>query len=158
MLEEHYREAAAILVLRPSVEEGGLELLLLHKPRKSDAWQLPQGGVEAGESAEQCAVRELSEEAGLKNATVIGTSDRVYSYDFPASFRRFRPDAVKGQRIAFVYALVSRDAIVSVDDVEVNDHVWIPITALSKYITRREYRAMVEALYTEAASLVHHAS
>lgn len=162
MLEERYREAAAILVLRPSQytlsPKGGLELLLLHKPRKRDAWQLPQGGVEEGESAEQCAVRELAEEAGLTAVTVIGASPRVYAYDFPASFRRFRPDNVKGQRIQFVFARAEPDASVTVDGVEVDDFVWIPVSTLSQYVSRTEYRRVVEALYREAASLVLPAS
>ena len=51
-----YRSAASILVLKPVdvCLPGGkcetvYQILLLHKPRKKDAWQLPQGGVEGGE-------------------------------------------------------------------------------------------------------------
>ena len=103
---DHYRPAASVLVLRPSGGQGmQYEILLLHKPRKNDAWQLPQGGVEEGESVTQAAIRELQEEAGLTECRLIGVSPRVYQYDFPASFRRFRPDDVCGQRIQYVFAL-----------------------------------------------------
>lgn len=159
MPEEHYREAAAILVLRSSTaSRKAWELLLIHKPRKRDAWQLPQGGMEERETVEQCAVRELSEEAGLTQVTVVGASPRVYAYDFPASFRRFRPDSVKGQRIRFVFATAFPEAEVTVDGVEVDDAVWIPVSALSQYISRKEYRSLVEELYREAQPLLPHAS
>ncbi len=162
MPEETYREAAAILVLRPSGDtksrEDGLEMLLLHKPRKRDAWQLPQGGMEEGESVGQTAVRELAEEAGLQHVTVFGESGATYRYDFPASFRRFRPDHIKGQRIRFVFALISREAQVTVDQQEVDDYVWLLPSALSQYIVRKEYRSIVEELYREAASLIRHES
>jgi 8-oxo-(d)GTP phosphatase len=161
-MQETYRQAAAILVLRPTEytmpDTGGLELLLLHKPRKRDAWQLPQGGQEEGETSEQCAVRELEEEAGLTDVLVIGASNRVYQYDFPASFRRFRPDHIKGQQIAFVFALVSREATVRVDNVEVDDAVWITPDRLPQYITRQEYLDIVRQLVAEAVPLIRHQS
>ena len=52
-MEDCYRQAASLLVLRPAATaKAGYELLLLHKPRKRDVWQLPQGGKEEGETAE----------------------------------------------------------------------------------------------------------
>ncbi|HUH37198.1 MAG TPA: RNA pyrophosphohydrolase [Spongiibacteraceae bacterium] len=37
---------------------------------RQDAWQFPQGGIQAGESAEQALYRELDEEVGLSPADV----------------------------------------------------------------------------------------
>lgn len=125
-------------------------MLLLHKPRKRDAWQLPQGGVEAGEDVTQAALRELTEEAGLTGCTVIGTSERVYQYDFPASYRRFRPDNVKGQRIAYVLALAPAHAAVTVDGKEVDGYAWVDGDYLPKYIKRRQYLDIVKGLNQEA--------
>ncbi len=146
-----YRSAASILVLRIAVD-GSHQLLLLHKPRKNDAWQLPQGGAEAGESTEQTAVRELFEEAGIRGE-VIGRSEHVYCYDFPESYRRFRPDNVCGQKIGFVFAVAPADVQVRVDDKEVDAHAWIGIDDLDRYIERREYRELVRELYGEAVEL-----
>ncbi len=57
-----YRSAASLIVLRPRRGgSGDPQMLLLHKPRKRDAWQLPQGGCEEGETIEQAALRELME-------------------------------------------------------------------------------------------------
>lgn len=153
---EVYREAASVLVLKPAsvcAPDGCgtvYQLLLLHKPRARDAWQLPQGGVESGESIEQAALRELREEAGVADAKIFGASERVYQYDFPASFRRLRPDNVKGQRIGYVFAEVSPDARIRVDGREVDAHAWVELPQLPRYIKRRAYADVVRSLYDEA--------
>ena len=43
----------------------GLEVLLVHRPRYDD-WSFPKGKAEPGESDEDCAVREVEEETGLR--------------------------------------------------------------------------------------------
>lgn len=152
-----YREAASILLLRPG-ENGGwddFEVFLIHKPRKKDAWQLPQGGKEAGETDEQCAVRELKEEAGISGVQVLAVSKEVYKYDFPKSYRRFRPDNICGQKIAFVIGTVDRNAQHALDGVEVNDCVWVQPKGMGKYVRRKEYFALVKGLIDEARELLH---
>ena len=160
-MSDIYRRAASILVLRPSevCSQDGCstiyQILLLHKPRKKDAWQLPQGGVEEGETMTQAALRELQEEAGLRDCQVIGTSERVYQYEFPASFRRFRPDNVRGQRIEYVFALAPTDATVTVDEKEVDGSVWVDVGQLGQYIKRKEYLVIVIGLYEEASKILN---
>lgn len=159
MKEDVYRSAASIVVLRSAevcAREGCTvyQMLLLHKPRKNDAWQLPQGGVEAGESLEQAALRELKEEAGIGAVQVLGRSGRVYQYDFPPGYRRFRPDNVKGQRIGFVFAIADAGAEVRVDGKEVDAYAWVDPPHLPLYIQRKAYAELVCQLGEEAAALV----
>jgi 8-oxo-dGTP diphosphatase len=47
------------------VAGGGVEILLVHRP-KYDDWSLPKGKRDPGETDEQCAVREVEEETGLR--------------------------------------------------------------------------------------------
>ena len=151
-MKEVYRSAASILLLRPTPEplasqsDYGFQILLLHKPRKRDAWQLPQGGREEGETIEQAALRELHEEAGITDVRVLSASKDVYQYDFPASFRRFRPDYVKGQKIEFIVAIVTCEVQVTLDEKEVNKYVWITPDQLPQYIKRKEYLELLEQL------------
>ncbi len=47
-------------------------------------WQMPQGGIDAGEDARLAAIRELAEETAVTSAEVIAESQRWYNYDLPA--------------------------------------------------------------------------
>ena len=44
---------------------GSPEVVIVHRP-KYDDWTLPKGKTEPGESDEECALREVEEETGLR--------------------------------------------------------------------------------------------
>lgn len=52
------------------------------------AWQMPQGGIDKGESIEQCALRELREEIGTDKADILAVSAGWYFYDLPAKLQK----------------------------------------------------------------------
>lgn len=159
-MKDIYRQAASVLLLRPSgaCSSDGCgavyQMLLLKKFRGRDAWQLPQGGVEANESIEQAALRELMEEAGIAGARVFGQSTQCYTYDFPASFRCFRPDNVCGQCIKFVFALCPPGVTVAVDGKEIESHAWVLAEQLPLYIKRKEYLKRIEKMLEEARTVL----
>jgi 8-oxo-dGTP pyrophosphatase MutT (NUDIX family) len=74
-------------------KHDGLTLFLVVSSSDGAHWVLPKGHIEAGESPETAAVRELREEAG-----VIGRIER------PLSIQRFRQC---GREIVVQYFLVS---------------------------------------------------
>lgn len=47
-------------------------------------WQMPQGGIDEGETPDAAAFRELEEEIGTRNASVIARTKGWLSYDLPA--------------------------------------------------------------------------
>lgn len=49
----------------------------------SDAWQMPQGGIDEGEAPREAAFRELSEEIGTANVEVVAETDDWLRYDLP---------------------------------------------------------------------------
>jgi putative (di)nucleoside polyphosphate hydrolase len=49
-----------------------------------DAWQMPQGGIDDGESPRQAALRELLEEIGTNAAEIVGETEGWLRYDLPA--------------------------------------------------------------------------
>jgi putative (di)nucleoside polyphosphate hydrolase len=47
------------------------------------AWQMPQGGIDPGETPRQAAMRELEEEVGTAKAEILGESRGWLKYDLP---------------------------------------------------------------------------
>jgi len=72
-----YRAAGGVVI-----HEG--RALLLRRPRPGgDEMRLPKGHVEAGESAADCAVREVQEETGLDAPVIVaplGTVENRFAY------------------------------------------------------------------------------
>lgn len=52
------------------------------------AWQMPQGGIDPGETPREAALRELAEEIGTANADIVAESRRWRRYDIPAAIAR----------------------------------------------------------------------
>ena len=51
-------------------------------------WQMPQGGIDAGEEPEAAARRELAEETGVRSARLIAMTPGWLPYDFPPGYRK----------------------------------------------------------------------
>lgn len=49
----------------------------------SDAWQMPQGGIDKEETPREAAIRELEEETSITNIEIISESRNWLSYDLP---------------------------------------------------------------------------
>lgn len=66
---------AGALVVRPS--RAGTDYLIVRARSERPEWVLPKGHIEPGESAEQAALREVREEAGIEAEIValIGTTE-----------------------------------------------------------------------------------
>jgi putative (di)nucleoside polyphosphate hydrolase len=66
-----------------------------------EAWQMPQGGIDDGESPRAAALRELEEEIGTAKAEIIAESAQWLRYEVPAEIRtkawggRYRGQAQK---------------------------------------------------------------
>src|SRR5438477_10223910 len=76
-----YRPAVGIMLLNPA------ELAFIGRridmPAGLAAWQMPQGGIDPGETPRQAALRELREEIGTDKAEILGESRSWLKYDLP---------------------------------------------------------------------------
>ena len=63
-------------------ENDGTRLFLLVRSIKTQEWTFPKGHKNDGETDEQTALRELAEETGLRDVSVIPNLSFVDSYDF----------------------------------------------------------------------------
>lgn len=75
-----YRSGVGILLFNPA----GKVFVGQRIDNRTEAWQMPQGGVDDGETPEQAALRELEEEVGTAKAEIIAKSAAPYRYDLPA--------------------------------------------------------------------------
>ena len=53
------------------------------KDNPGDRWQMPQGGIDAGESYTDAMKRELSEETSIRNIKIIKEIENIYQYELP---------------------------------------------------------------------------
>ncbi len=74
-----YRPCVGIMLLNPR----GQVLVARRIDFPSEAWQMPQGGIDDGEVPLQAALRELREEIGTDKAEVLAESRAWHEYDLP---------------------------------------------------------------------------
>ena len=77
-MAEHFRENVAAIIINKDKK-----VLMCEHFWIDNAWQLPQGGKEEGESQENALLRELEEELGTNKFTIIDTMKEDLVYKFP---------------------------------------------------------------------------
>ena len=90
----------ALTVVRAAgglVVRDGL-VLLVHRP-KYDDWSFPKGKCDAGESDQECALREVEEETGLRCELLdeLGLTSYIDGKGRPKTVRYWRMRAVDGE-------------------------------------------------------------
>ncbi|GAA4039372.1 RNA pyrophosphohydrolase [Parerythrobacter jejuensis] len=121
----------------------------------SDAWQMPQGGIDKGEEPEAAALRELREETGLApdHVSIIARMDEPVRYDLPEDLvGRIWGGKYRGQEQEWFLARLTAgdDAIdIDADDTpEFSCWKWADPETLPELIVpfkRHVYRQVLEA-------------
>jgi putative (di)nucleoside polyphosphate hydrolase len=75
-----YRPAVGIMLLN---RQGRVFVARRIDMPVMPAWQMPQGGIDAGETPRQAALRELDEEIGTDKVEILGESRAWLQYDLP---------------------------------------------------------------------------
>jgi putative (di)nucleoside polyphosphate hydrolase len=92
-----YRPGVGIMLLNPkgNVFAGRR----IDMPAGLAAWQMPQGGIDPGETPRQAALRELKEEVGTDKAEILAESAVWHHYDLPPEIAvRMWRGRYRGQR------------------------------------------------------------
>ncbi len=75
-----YRPGVGLVLINPA----GLVWIGERNQPVAQRWQMPQGGIDPGETPLAAAWRELEEEVGTKSAELLAESRFWYCYDVPA--------------------------------------------------------------------------
>jgi putative (di)nucleoside polyphosphate hydrolase len=75
-----YRPCVGIML----IDRGGRVFVAQRIDTPGTAWQMPQGGIDEGESPRQAALRELHEEVGTDKVEILAESRDWRRYELPA--------------------------------------------------------------------------
>ena len=126
-------EAAGCVLWR--VGPGGLEVLLVHRPRYDD-WSWPKGKLEDGESFPVAAVREVAEETGF-----------TVRLGLPLPAARYRLGENTDKQVRYWAAAgAPGEAPASPLPLEVDESRWVPAAEAAQMLSRRGDRSQLEAV------------
>jgi putative (di)nucleoside polyphosphate hydrolase len=119
----------------------------------SDAWQMPQGGIDDGEMPRDAALRELTEETGIaeSNVDILAQSADEYYYDLPEELvGKVWNGKWRGQRQWwFLMRFKGEDCDIDIqtEHAEFSEWQWVDPTQLPHLIVpfkKRLYEQLVE--------------
>jgi putative (di)nucleoside polyphosphate hydrolase len=118
-----------------------------------EGWQMPQGGIDKGESPKQAALRELKEEVGTAKAEIIGEMEDWVTYDLPEHLIGVAfHGKYKGQKqkwFAMRFTGDDGDIELTAHEPEFSAFKWVDLKALPGLIVpfkRDTYKAVIAAL------------
>ena len=140
----------------------GVGIMLLNREGKvfvakrldqiAEAWQMPQGGIDAGEDPREAALRELEEETGITQAEILAESDDWYYYDLPDDLvPKIWGGRYRGQKQKwFVMRHLADDSAIDIggEHPEFSEWKWVPVQQLPSVIVPFK-RDLYQQLVTE---------
>jgi 8-oxo-dGTP pyrophosphatase MutT (NUDIX family) len=127
--------SAGGVVYRPR-DGGGFDVALIRTHERR--WQLPKGWIDEGETAEQAAVREAREEAGV-DAEVIAPIDRI-EYWYTSTYD---PEPVRVHKFVHMFLLRYTGGSTADHDDEVVEARWIEIGEAARMLAFKDERRVV---------------
>lgn len=122
------------------INHDGLVFVGQRRDNYSDAWQMPQGGIDDGENPKEAALRELHEETGIPAnlVQVLEVSEKWISYELPKDLisqlwgGRFRGQKQKWYLMRFLGS--DTEVNIQTETPEFSAWKWIPPDALVENI------------------------
>lgn len=117
-----------------------------------EGWQMPQGGIDHGESPQEAALRELKEEIGTDSAEPLREMDGWLDYDLPQHLLGVAlKGRYRGQRqkwIAMRFTGKDGDIDLNTHEPEFAEWKWLAMEALPRMIVpfkRDTYAKVIDA-------------
>ena len=151
-----YRDGVGIML----VNSKGLVFVARRIDMVSEAWQMPQGGIDKGESPLAAAKRELKEEIGTDRAVLLKESREWLTYDLPEEIiPKIWGGKYRGQRqkwFAMRFTGADSDINIETEEPEFSEWQWTPMKQLPLIIVpfkRALYARLVEEFKDVATAL-----
>lgn len=130
--------SAGGLILDLQDPELPAALIARHDRRGRLVWSLPKGHVEAGETPEQAALREVLEETGISGNVVDALG--VINFWFIAEHRRIH-------KTVHHFLMFATGGALSDDDPEVDAVEWVPLDKVRARLAYQDERRLVDRAY-----------
>lgn len=144
--DDGYRPGVGVVLLN----DQGRILVARRLDMPADAWQMPQGGIEPGETPRQAALRELREEIGISKAEIIAESKSWLRYDVPVELMGKRWDRQwRGQRQKWFimrFTGMDEDINVATEHPEFSAWKWISARELSSIVVSFKRQVYLDLL------------
>jgi putative (di)nucleoside polyphosphate hydrolase len=148
-----YRPNVGLMILNPA----GRVFAGQRVDNPEPAWQMPQGGIDAGETPLEAAYRELVEETGIPRSAVelVAEAPEWITYDLPADLvPRIWKGRFRGQKQRwFLMRFTGNDGLIGIatDHPEFREWAWIEPARLVDLIVpfKRETYAAVLAAFRD---------
>lgn len=142
-----YRPCVGVMLFNPE----GLVFVGRRIDQTVEGWQMPQGGIDPGESPRQAALRELKEEIGTDKAEPLREMKGWVDYDLPQHLLGVAlKGRYRGQRqkwLAMRFTGKDSDIDVNTHEPEFADWKWLAMEALPRLIVpfkRDTYMRVIE--------------
>jgi len=112
-IKNEYRPNVAMIIVSSNYPEQK-EIFIAERSDFSNVWQFPQGGIDKGEEVKEALFREMEEEIGTKDASIVAEYPEWISYDFPSKIAStMKP--YKGQTQCYFLMKLGADAKINLD-------------------------------------------
>jgi putative (di)nucleoside polyphosphate hydrolase len=126
-----------------------------------EAWQMPQGGIDLGETPSSAAMREMAEEIGSDKGYILAESKYWYSYDLPKFLiPKLWNGSFRGQKQRWFlirFTGSDHDINISAYNPEFSEWRWVSFAELPIIIIpfkRKLYQAVIDEFSEVLSSLL----